>query len=457
MTKIMAHHGFNDCKEVSLHLCFKYAVKAIMLAFAACVFFSCSTLFSAKNKTEQETGTTQPTKTKSHKGELVSEESKEPLPGDIKVIDGVEYIYTRNRKYMSTSNEPENVWIRKDQYAPGLVDSIVERAAAGSKKERSAMEQRIARLEEELKKKGVATQKASSSQITSLPPAPSGNASAPVFTVAYPSPNMKRRVIVLPIIDETHYKHERFEQLATKSLISRLENTKAIICIYPSSVNMKGQLTDPENMKTLNEAYGIQAVLRGTLSDTVTDTSLIVLTTHILVYNAETGTVLKEFSGRSPVSFSTENVDSSQENAKTKSIDASIELIADDLLKNILTIDWHARIASIENDKIYINAGRLSGLENGSTLEVYSPGKQVVDPKTNTSLGMAKGNYKGELRVVELFGVDASWARPIQGNNFAPSDLVYLRVDPSRTQTTVISGPRTQESRQNAGQHKEKF
>ena len=29
------------------------------------------------------------------------EEAKEPKPGDIKVIDGIEYIYARNRKYLT--------------------------------------------------------------------------------------------------------------------------------------------------------------------------------------------------------------------------------------------------------------------------------------------------------------------------------------------------------------------
>jgi hypothetical protein len=117
----------------------------------------------------------------------------------------------------------------------------------------------------------------------------------------------------------------------------------------------------------------------------------------------------------------------SSEKAKIKAIDLSIEIIAEDLLRSILFLDWHARIASIEEGKIYINAGRLSGLEKGGILEVYSPGEQVVDSKTKTPLGKIKGNYKGELEVFELFGVDACWAKAKKGSNFSATDLVYLK------------------------------
>jgi hypothetical protein len=193
-------------------------------------------------------------------------------------------------------------------------------------------------------------------------------------------------------------------------------------------------------MKALNEIYGVQAVVKGTLSELFTSTSKIegkddretsfaISKMGLEVYNTETGTILKQLSGRNPVFLSREKGDLSTEKAKIRAIDLSIEIIADDLLKTVLTIDWHARVASLENGKIYVNAGRQSGLEKGATLEVYSPGEQVMDSKTNMPLGKIKGSYKGELKVSELFGVDASWAAPVKGESFSPSDLVYLKKD----------------------------
>ncbi|MBA4417052.1 MAG: hypothetical protein C0392_03950 [Syntrophus sp. (in: bacteria)] len=380
---------------------------------------------------------------KADKGEEIRE-VVDPKPGDIQLLDGIEYIYTKNKKFMLTPYEPEYVWVRKDQYTPGLGETVASAFSGGDKKTRSELEARLAKLEEENKKKGIAPQMGYPQQMVALPPGmgsfPGGMYMQSMITFSYPSPKMKRRVIVLPMEDQTNYKEEHLGELSTRRLVSRLENTNAIICIDPNTTNIKGSLTEPMNMKTLNEVYGVQAIIKGSVSDIFTSTSKIegkddretsfaISKMSLEIFNTETGTVLKNLSGRNPVFLSREKGDLSSEKAKVKAIDLSIEIIADDLLKSILAIDWHARVASAENGKVYINAGRLSGLEKGGTLEVYSTGEQVVDSKTNAPLGRVKGRYVGELKVEELFGVDASWAKPVKGTVFSPSDLVYLKKD----------------------------
>jgi hypothetical protein len=110
-----------------------------------------------------------------------------------------------------------------------------------------------------------------------------------------------------------------------------------------------------------------------------------------------------------------------------EAVDLSIEPIAEDVLKSIISLDWHARIAATDQGRIFINAGRLSGLEKGDTLEVYAPGEQIIDAATKMPLGKLKGEYKGEVEIAELFGVDAAWAKPRRGDKFSPTDLVYLK------------------------------
>jgi hypothetical protein len=359
-----------------------------------------------------------------------------PKPGDIKVIDGVEYIYARNRKFMFTPYEPEYVWLRKDQYAAGPGENLLTRGS--TTKEQQEMEKRLAKIEEEMKKKGLPPQMAYPSQMAYLPPGMGYMSPIPMITFNYPSPKMKRRIVVLPVTDQTNYKDEQLGELATKRLISRLENSGTIICVDPNSLNLKGNLTDKQNLNALNETYGIQAVLKGSLADVFTSTSKIegkderetsfaVSKIVLDLYNTDTGTVMKQLAGRNPVFLSREKGDLSSEKAKIRAVDLSIEIIADDLLKAILSLDWHARIASIEKEKIYISAGRLSGLEKGGIIEVYTPGEEVIDPRTKMPLGRTKGNYRGELEIVELFGVDASWARIRKGTSFSATDLVYLR------------------------------
>lgn len=371
-----------------------------------------------------------------------------PKPGDIKVIDGVEYIYARNRKFMFTPYEPEYVWIRKDQYTPRIGEDILGKGTAS--KEQKELEKRLGKLEEDLKKKGLPPQMAYPTQMVYMPPGMGYMSPMPMITFTYPSPRMKRRVIVLPVADQTNYRAEHLGELATKRLVSRLENTGAIIVIDPNTVSLKGDFTAPQNMKVLNELHGVQAILKGTLSDIFTSTSKVegkdvgetsfaISKLSIDVYNTDTSALMRQLSGRNPVFLSREKGDLSSEKAKIKAIDLSIEIIAEDLLKTVLALDWHARIASIENDKIYINAGRLSGLDKGGILEVYTPGQQIVDSRTKAPLGTTKGTYKGELEVVELFGVDASWAKVKKGSAFSATDLLYLKTAEVGTELPAAS------------------
>ncbi|HPP06915.1 MAG TPA: hypothetical protein PLW88_06060, partial [Syntrophorhabdaceae bacterium] len=63
----------------------------ICLLLSVILLFGCSSIFSKKK--EKDAATKQKTE---------KVEDLEPKPGDIKVIDGVEYIYARNRRYMLT-------------------------------------------------------------------------------------------------------------------------------------------------------------------------------------------------------------------------------------------------------------------------------------------------------------------------------------------------------------------
>jgi hypothetical protein len=368
------------------------------------------------------------------KGEKVDQ--GEPKPGDIRVIDGVEYIYAHNRRFMLSPYEPENVWIRKDEYSPGMFESL-SKGFAGDQKERKQLEDRIAKLEENLKKKGIAPQIAYPAQIGALSPV-QGYPYAFTVPFNYPSQKMRRRILILQLEDQTNYKEEHLGEFATRRLVARTENTGAIISIDPNTIQHTGSLTEPQNMKILNELYGIQAVVSGAVADTYIstsrlegkddkETSFALSRITLTVYNAETGTVLRQLSGRNPVFLSREKGDMSPEKAKTKAIDLAVELLADDLLKSVLNLDWHARVASVEPGRVYLNAGRLSGLQKGDILEVYATGQQIVDTATNSPMGKVKGAYKGDIEVSELFGLDACWATPLKDTSFSATDLVYLK------------------------------
>lgn len=412
-----------------------FGIFLLILTLISCSHLPFATKGDSSEKKEKKEAAQEVDK-RGEKLEKVDESA--PKPGDIKVVDGVEYIYASNRRYMYSPYEPEYIWIRKDQYSPRIGEGLLSGGGGMGKKEKEEFEKRMAKLEEELKKKGIAPQIVYPYQFGAFPTM-GLMPGMPLINFNYPSPKMRRRVMVLPFTDHSNYKEEGLGELARARLISRLENTGAVICVDPETIKIDGKdLLEPSSMKILNEVYGIQAVIKGGLSDVYTsssriegkdkqETSFAISKIALDIYNTDTGKIIRHLSGRNPISLTREKGDMGTEKAKVKAIDLAIEIIADDILKSILYLDWHARIASIEEGKVYINAGRLSGLEKGNVLEVYSPGEQVIDSKTGMPLGTTKGTYKGELEVTELFGVDACWAQIKKGSSFSPTDLVYLQ------------------------------
>ncbi len=64
----------------------------------------------------------------------------EPRPGDTRVIDGVEYIYGKNVRYMVDPGEPEYLWVRRDQYSPDTFEASRARAAMAADEQKRPAE-----------------------------------------------------------------------------------------------------------------------------------------------------------------------------------------------------------------------------------------------------------------------------------------------------------------------------
>jgi hypothetical protein len=89
-------------------------------------------------------------------------------------------------------------------------------------------------------------------------------------------------------------------------------------------------------------------------------------------------------------------------------------------------MDWQGRVAKLVGNKVYVNAGRASGLIAGDILKVMSPGEEIVDPITKSYLGRSEGMLKGTLEVSEFIGKDTSMATIHTGGNFQEGDIVRL-------------------------------
>jgi hypothetical protein len=327
--------------------------------------------------------------------------------GDIRVENGIEYMYARNRKFGSSPYEPEYMWVRKDEATPSMFESLAERLATTSdKKEIDELKKRIAKLEAELKGGPPRAQAPAPLPVAANAPVPPPSRPQGTDT------RLKRRVLVLP----TGYKEDHLDDLVMRRLVPVLERAGCIVSADRHGMDAATVAPSARVMKTLDRE-GVQAVVIVSLS---VDKSAL-LTMCLDVYSTETGGLLRRILAHSPTGMN------GQEGDRAKAVDLTIDLVKEDLAKTVRSFAWHARIVSIDNGRTMLNAGALSGVKEGDLFEVYGRGEQVIDRSTGLPLGTLKGTLKGEIEVSRVSEVDASWARTVRGGPFAPGDIVYLK------------------------------
>jgi len=139
--------------------------------------------------------------------------------------------------------------------------------------------------------------------------------------------------------------------------------------------------------------------------------------------------------GKSGEAASTSNVALEDENLESQeyrgelmrlAVRNAMTALVPDVLKTIEKMIWQGRIAKISGNKIFVNAGRSSGLVAGDILKVLTPGDDVYDPSNNAYLGRAPGQLKGTLEVVDFIGTDGAVTEVHTGGNFQEADVVQL-------------------------------
>ena len=271
--------------------------------------------------------------------------------------------------------------------------------------------------------------------------------SRPLFSPSRPLPffqlGFKKKVVILEFENKTTYEEEQIGEVVAKKLSDKLESSQRVVVVDRTVVSemLKREgfkfetLMDPSVMKQAHQSLGIQAFAFGTvhdlslLSEEVSETSEEEVTSatlklEIRLRDASTGNLLKTFIGRSPIFGTRETGENSRRKAVVKAIELSLDDILDGFFRQLDLLEWTTTVAKIEGDNLYLNAGKSCGLRIGDTLEVFEPGKEIIHPVTNFSLGWTTGQLKGVIRVTDLFGVDAAIGKVVQGQGFNPNDVV---------------------------------
>jgi hypothetical protein len=332
---------------------------------------------------------------------------KELLDREVLIIDKQEYVKVYNPRASEGGNEPKYLYIPIDEYL--------------SKRETFTTP---------------AIQAKKEPPISSLKPSPSP-IEKEVFSVS-PSisttPDLKKKVLITHFDDRTTNVDEEFGDWVAEKLIKELNrrSTRLLSVDYQmikEFLEKEGvALTDLETPKVLhllNEVFGIHALVVGHLSGPYAFTTKAnkgqdemasaIIKIEMRLVDTFTDKTIKTLSAINPLLAVKEKGNFPEEKAKVKAIDLTIAELSRSLSRELDGLDWFCRIAKVDGEEVYINAGRLTGLKLGDVMEVFPSGGPGE-----------RGEVKGRIQISAFFGVDASLGRMVQGKKPDANDILKL-------------------------------
>lgn len=89
-------------------------------------------------------------------------------------------------------------------------------------------------------------------------------------------------------------------------------------------------------------------------------------------------------------------------------------------------IDWIGQIVRVDDARLYLDSGRITGLKLGQILTVYEPLHRVPNEISKGPLGIARGPLRGTIKIVEFIGEDGAFALAHSGRGFQARDHVEM-------------------------------
>lgn len=263
----------------------------------------------------------------------------------------------------------------------------------------------------------------------------------------------RKRLMILPFLDVSDKRPQSLRDRARSAFISDLNRSGDVIALDSKELNVDlSKMTDASGYKMADvskaaSSLGVNAVLEGKIldirikrkSDNVGIvrhlTSSFEVVAQVRVVTARTGKEL--FNTIKTVTLEDQGVRVAERVDTDKYMQNNpdlIEVIVKDafldftpqVLASLEKVSWEGRIAAINGDRIYLNVGKISGLQMGDLLKVLEEGDDVYDPESGTHIGRVPGRVKGTLEVISYFGTDGSIAIIHSGSGFKENDRVEL-------------------------------
>jgi hypothetical protein len=344
------------------------------------------------------------------KGSPNKAKMKELLDKEVFIIDGEEYVKVVNPRASEKENQPSFLYVPVDEYL--------------SKRESFKTPTIQKQGEEEAFPISSITSSSHEKEV--------GIDSPP--TSRFLLPNLKKKVVIAYFDDRTTPSEELFGDWVAEKLIKEINRRsrqilfidyQTVIDFLEKSGVKLSDLETPKVLLLLNEVFGVQAWVAGELAGPYVfttnatkgqeQTASAILKIEMRLIDTYSGKTIKTLSTNNPITGAKEKGSFSEEKAKIKAIDLTIAELGRSLSKELDGLDWFCRIAKVDEEAIYINAGKLTGLNVGDVMEVFRP--EVPEDQ---------GRAKGKIRISEWFGIDASIGKLIQGEKPNVNDILKI-------------------------------
>jgi TolB-like protein len=261
----------------------------------------------------------------------------------------------------------------------------------------------------------------------------------------------KQRLVVLPFLDDSSERPQSIRDQARDEFILLLNKTQQLVVVDskdldPKNINSKNDFNMTELAKEAAK-LGASAVLEGKILDikvkNASDEVGVFRTlktkfeckVRVRIFAARTGKEL--YNVTKTVTVEESNVRVAESTDTDRFLKSNPKIIANLITESFIDfnpaivdtmakLNWEGRIAVINGDRVYLNVGRISGLNIGDILRVSDEGEEVFDPQTGSYIGKVTGRTKGTLEVVSYFGQDGAIAVVHSGAGFKENDRVEL-------------------------------
>jgi hypothetical protein len=333
---------------------------------------------------------------------------KELLNKEVVLIDGEEYVKITNPKTAEATGQSTYLYVPVNEYL--------------SKTET---------FDTSIPASGAATKGASVPTSKTLRDS-SQKEAVPVFRPSLTSQALKRKVVLTYFDDQSAETDETYGDWMAEKLTKEVsQRSQRILFIDYQLIKeflekggyVSSDLETPKVLRLLDQAFGIHALVVGHVSGPYVfrtksikdrdEMARAILKVETSIMDTLSGKTLKTLSATNPIIASREKGTYSEEKAKVKAIDLAISDLSNALTRELDSLDWFCRVAKVEGEDIYINAGRLTGLRIGDVVEVFRSG--ALDERKE---------QKGKIQISSFFGIDASMGRLVDGKRPEVNDIL---------------------------------